>query len=636
MTNSKVLATFGAAGLALVLVWPAPGHAADLVLSGAIKSAAGEKMAGVTVSAKAVGSTITTSVFTDEDGAYYFPPMPAGGYRVWAQAISFETAKGDVDLGTMRRQDFTLQPITDFERQVRQLPGDLILAGLPEETADDKRMKRIIRNNCTGCHTPSYPMQHRFDENGWYAIIQTMKSINFGGVYNGQQARLNPVLNFFQKDLAAYLARARGPGQGSFKIVSRPRPSGEAARAVFREYDLPLNPDLELPARIPPNNGSDWTMGTPTRSGSLSHDATADADGNLWFTALMGNRTFTVGQVDAKTGQVRPYKVNTPSGMAASSHGILRDQHGTIWFNVHLARGEAAKGALGKIDPRTGKLEVYIPPASMSTIDGPVTLDYDPTGNILAGTVDGALRFDPVAERFTEFKSVTPRNAKGGASASYGMASDPDGNLWWTQISFDILSRSDGRTGKSVEYRLPPLKDQMPMFTAADHRFYDDFAPDEIGTPLPWSQGPRRIGMDRSTGVLWIANSWAGSLTRVDTRTGDMSFVPFPNPTGNQPYHAIADNKHNVWASMWTTDQIARYEPSTGRWTMFDLPTRGTEVRLLSPRYLPNGDLELTFAYPRSSKIAVMTVRSEADLVTLEHHAQSASPDDNGGAPRPR
>jgi streptogramin lyase len=202
------------------------------------------------------------------------------------------------------------------------------------------------------------------------------------------------------------------------------------------------------------------------------------------------------------------------------------------------------------------------------------------------------------------------------------MASDPEGNLWWTQISFDILSRSDGKTAKSVEFRLPPVKEQMAIFNAADQKFYDDFAPHEIGTPMPWSQGPRRIGMDRSNGVLWIANSWGGSLTRVDTKTGDMSFIPFPNPAGNMPYHAMADSKHNVWASMWTTDQIAKYEPSTGKWTMFDLPTRGTEVRILSPRELPGGGLELTFTYPRSSKIAVMTFRSEADLAELKRQAQ--------------
>ena len=161
-----------------------------------------------------------------------------------------------------------LAPLTDFEQRVRQLPGDLILAGLPDATPDDQRLKQIVRNNCTSCHTPSYTLQHRFDETGWNAIIQTMKSINVYGIYK-PGAEPNQVLDFHQKELAAYLARARGPGAGGFKIVTRPRPTGEAARAVFKEYDVALNPDQALPAPDHPNDGSDWSLGTPSRVGSL-------------------------------------------------------------------------------------------------------------------------------------------------------------------------------------------------------------------------------------------------------------------------------------------------------------------------------------------------------------------------------
>src|SRR5262245_12008089 len=80
------------------LGFPPATHAADAVLSGTITSAAGEKLGGVTVSAKPVGGTVTTTVFTDAAGDYYFPALPAGKYRVWAQAVSFATAKTDIDL----------------------------------------------------------------------------------------------------------------------------------------------------------------------------------------------------------------------------------------------------------------------------------------------------------------------------------------------------------------------------------------------------------------------------------------------------------------------------------------------------------------------------------------------------------
>src|SRR6266436_4467739 len=90
-------------------------HAADHLLSGAITSRSGQKLEGVTVSAKREGSTITTSVYTDTAGNYFFPALPVGPYRVWAQALGFERSNGAVDLSAARRADFTLQEMTDPE-----------------------------------------------------------------------------------------------------------------------------------------------------------------------------------------------------------------------------------------------------------------------------------------------------------------------------------------------------------------------------------------------------------------------------------------------------------------------------------------------------------------------------------------
>src|SRR5829696_85687 len=294
-------------------------HSADFLLSGTVATTAGEKMGGVTVSAKADGSTITTTVFTDEAGAYYFPPMTAGKYRIWAQALAFETANGEVDLSAARKQNFTLNPMKEFEREVRQLPGDLVFAALPEETPQDAKMKTLVRNNCTGCHTLSYVLQHRFDEEGWYKVLDLMKNVNVSGVYIGHERKANGVIETNQKELAAYLARARGPGESSMKIKLRPRPSGEAARVVFTEVDVPLEESATHKRPLP--DGSDWSQGTPSKFGELLHDNYPDLDGNLWFTANTPNRTTTLGRVDFKTGETRMFKVAGQRGLAANSHG---------------------------------------------------------------------------------------------------------------------------------------------------------------------------------------------------------------------------------------------------------------------------------------------------------------------------
>src|SRR5438132_9485521 len=108
------------------------------LLSGTIKSALGQKMNGVTVSAKAEGQTITTSVFTDESGDYYFPGLKAGRYRVWAQADGFGTGRSEADLNAMRRKDFILLPIEDVKQE---LTGVQLLAAIPDRTPSERSIK---------------------------------------------------------------------------------------------------------------------------------------------------------------------------------------------------------------------------------------------------------------------------------------------------------------------------------------------------------------------------------------------------------------------------------------------------------------------------------------------------------------
>jgi hypothetical protein len=125
---------------------------ADALLTGAVTSATGAAMAGVAVSAKSDALPITTTVFTDLAGRYVFPPLANGKYHLWAQAIAYEAGRGDVDLTAARQQDFKLNPTRDF---VRQLQGDEFLAALPEVSADDARMKTMVRKTCTARADPS-------------------------------------------------------------------------------------------------------------------------------------------------------------------------------------------------------------------------------------------------------------------------------------------------------------------------------------------------------------------------------------------------------------------------------------------------------------------------------------------------
>ena len=613
MHSAPLLTTVSALTLALssMVFCAPPALAADAIISGIVKDAAGAPMGGVTVSAKAAGSTVTTSVYTDEQGAYYFPALPAGNYRVRAQAVTFETATNMVAADGKAKQDFAMKPMKDF---VKQLPGDILLAALPSDTPEDARMHRLVRSNCTACHSASYVLQHRFDEEGWDKILGWMKQVNVYGIKVDRPPQ--DVINHNQKELAAYLARARGPGESSMKFDKmRPRPSGEAARVVFREYDVPVNPLSGLPDKTTTNDGSDWALGTPSGIGSVVHDSWVDRDGNPWFTTNVPNRTSSLTKIDAKNGELKNFRLPGPGGFAGPTHGMTIDPKGLIWFNVNVG-----KGSLGRMDPKTEKVDVFTPPEGMMPTGGATTVDYDGKGRIWVSAPEGALMFDPATEKFTEFKSPTFKTPNGNG-VTYGIAADRDGKGWWAQMALDIIGIGDPATGKSSDLKLLPIKSELDLLSTADRAFYDKAVAPDFNAPTPWQHGPRRMGTDKNADILYIAASWGGHFVKVNTKTNETTTIPLPNPKANLPYHVHVDSKGAAWTNMWMTDQVARYNPTENKWTLFDLPTRGGEVRYVSVMETEKG-AQVALPYFRANKVAVMTFRSEADLQAARTAAQ--------------
>jgi streptogramin lyase len=608
---------FAAMATALVLSASARAYGTDEngdLLAGTVKSDSGEKMRGVTVSAKVEGKTITTSVFTDQQGDYYFPPMPAGEYEVWAQADTFATTRANIKLTSTRHQDFVLKPIKDFQRQ---LTGDQLLASLPDGTPDDRRLKRVFRNSCTSCHQPNYILQERFDVAGWTAILDLMKRVNVAGGYLGEKSEPAPIIDFHEKELAAYLARVSGPQPSAMNFKLRPRPTGEAARAVFTEYEVPIAPDEKSGTEYITNDGSDWSLGTPSSlSGAHGiHDAQADLNGNIWFSYNVANHDISLGRVDAKTGALKTFKVPGLHGFAANGHGLTRDQQGNLWFNVS-AGVEGGPGRLAKVDPITEKIEFFTPPQGMT---GPTTaagtVDVDGKGKIWATTGPGAVRFDPQKKEFTEFKSPVYENSDG-IGSTYGLAADADGNAWWAQMNMDTLSKSDIKSGKVTQVKLAPVSMETDLVTNEERNVYARAGSTWV-IAVPWAEGPRRLGADKNAHLIWVCDWWGGNLAKIDTRSLKVTMVPLPRPDAQQPYQAQVDSNHNVWINLMNADEVIKFDPKTSKWVEYPFPTLGAETRYVS-LLEKDGALQVILPYSRARKVARMTLRTEKELESLK------------------
>ncbi len=521
-------------------------------------------MEGVTVSAAAVGGTINTSVYTDDQGRYYFPSASAGKYRVWAQAIGFQAGRADVELnpaGKMRR-DFTLAIAKDFERQ---LTSPEWLSALPDNKPEDVRMKLIFVHSCTTCHSAAFALQNKFDEAGWTAILARMETIN---VYGKPGEPPSPVIQHYKQELLAYLTKVRGPGPSPLKIKPFPRPTGEASRAVITEFNIP---SAANPNELVDQDGSDWSEGIPSGgNGSAGlHDLTIDQNGNAWITNGTENRNRSFLKLDVETGKVTNFRLPAPNGFARGTHGITHDQNGIVWINLFENGGTFGRGSLLRLDPKTEKYEVFTPPAEMGPVG--ISVQVDGRGRVWA-TSDGAIAFDPSTKEFTYFKPLTP------GTGGYGVTGDSAGNGWFCQPGLDIVGIADFSTKKVSEIRLPARPGMEEISTDEDRKFYPS-AQSTFTTSILPAEGPRRMAAQGDN--VWWSNWFGQSISRANIRTHQVEYFNAPILNGS-PYAMIADKNGMLWVAFPNDDRVAKLDSSTRQWTVYDLPSHGTNTRFIT------------------------------------------------------
>ncbi len=533
-------------------------------LEGTITSASGETLYGVVVTAHAAGKTYSTSVFTNDNGMYNFPSLEQGNYKVWAQATGFDREEASVNLGDSGRvrQDFSLPAFNDI---ARQLTGSEWIANLPEDTREDHRMKLIFRNNCAGCHIPNFVLQNRFDEDGWRKIVTTMEKLTIFGVPPGPDSPVAPLIQHYNDELSAYLAKIRGPGEMPMELKPFPRPRGEAARVVITEYNMKSG----LTGEYVVQDGSDWTMGIASKYEAKGpHDVEPDPFGYIWIADSQVDGLRTVSRLDPGTGEIRDYKLPSKDGLAGASHGLVIDQKGNAWFN--------GDGGFIKVDPQTDVTSYYKPPAGVGAVGG--TLDVDNQGRIWASSREGAIRYDPSTGIYTDYKSeITAYEGR-----TYGVAVDALGNGWWAQMAIDKVGMGNGRTGEVKIVDIDRVDRWDDLMTEDDKEIFASIGSD-WNSATPWAQGPRRLGGEKNGNYIWVANYWGNNISRIDIRTHEVKNFEYPNQSAFPGiYDTTIDKNGMVWMNLMNADTVARFNPKTEEWTEFRLPTLGTETRFIS------------------------------------------------------
>ena len=598
-------------GAATVATQDAVGATSAAGLIGTVHGPDGAPLGGIAVYAKGVDKTITTTVFTGEQGEYVFPALAPGPYRLWAQAVGFETSRAAVTLRADQRavQAFALRTIADVAPQLSEAEW---MAALPVRTRQQRRMKEILRVNCAMCHSIASILQHRHDEPGWLALVDQMAQFN--------RANRRPTVEFHKAELAHYLASVRGPDSPPLEFSILPRPAGAAARVVFTQYDIPLENAADGMVVL---DGNDWSEGRATHRGYLNHDVVVAPDGNVWLTAFPPPDK-TLYRIDIATGQVTWYAVAAADGQGTrNSHGIVVGDTGRIYFT--------AGNALGRVDPETDTFELLAPPPEIA---GPVAQDLDlaPDGAIWATTRQGAYRFDPAANRWDRYGSVNPFDG-----ATYGVAADAGGNGWWTQFNANRLGKADPRTGMTFEVLLrPPWRlDQEDTRTPEDIAFYRSIGALAEGgdggiNMIPGAMAPRRMGSDKNGEFLYVANFNGENVVRIDTET--LATKYYRLPIESHPYRVVVDGHHDAWVSMMGDDWLLKLDARTEQWSMYQLPVLNCDNRYVVSDHLRD---EIWIPCARTSQAVRMQFRTPEQVRALAAGALPPLPRAAAAEPRP-
>jgi hypothetical protein len=168
--------------LLLALTAPPQALAADsgaVALQGTVRSDAEGAMGGVMVSATKGGSTITTTVVTDEHGHYTFPAsrLTPGKYDLAIRAVGYEVdgfPNAMVAAGKPSTADLKLRKAKQLYTQLTDAEWMMSAPGTLQQ--------RQFLSNCDGCHSLQRIFQSTHTADEWQQVYKRMSSYSPGSV----------------------------------------------------------------------------------------------------------------------------------------------------------------------------------------------------------------------------------------------------------------------------------------------------------------------------------------------------------------------------------------------------------------------------------------------------------------------
>jgi streptogramin lyase len=536
MGRLTLLAGVSLLAFTLFVTAPTSSAAQGVALAGQVTSAKEGAMEGVVVSAKKVGSTVTISVSTDEEGRYSFPAarLEPGQYTLSIRAIGYELdapKTADIKSAAPTTADIKLRPTKNLPKQMSNAEWFISFPGT------DNQKKALL--NCISCHNLDRIVRSQYDAEQFIEVFDRMTGYYPGSTPQHPQRLIGnarrqlgqgPAVKAFSEYLASI--NLSKDDVWTYELKTLPRPKGRATRAIITEYDLP-------------------------RKLIQPHDVILDEQGIVWFSRFAEQ---FLGRFDPKTGDYKEFAIPVlKPGYPLGTLDLRIDQAGDLWV------GMMYQGGVARFDKKTETFQVWSMPKELQT-DAAQSGHLDPSATHIDGKVwvknsDGSqiLRLDPKTGQWENLGSFSDPST-GRRLGVYGIPADRDNNLYLLDFQTSNIGRIDAKTREFKVYR------------------------GQIANSRP------RRGIVDDHNRLWYAEYAGNAVGMFDPKTEQVREWVLPTPWG-QPYDVVPDKNGEAWTGSMMNDRVSRLDPTTGEFVEYLLP-KTTNIRRV---FVDNSTNPVTF-----------------------------------------
>jgi virginiamycin B lyase len=256
--------------------------------------------------------------------------------------------------------------------------------------------------------------------------------------------------------------------------------------------------------RFNPASANFTVVDVPT-PGSFPFRIITDAQGQVWFTELLGNK---LAVYDPALNELQEY--NVPSSFAGPAD-LAFDRQGNLWFT------EAYNESVSEFQPATKTFtEHHLSSTDPSRyISSPVGIAIASNGHVWFADHGGSwiVEFNPVSQAVERYATGFPQGLGYAIAIPNGVLIDGQGRIWFCEHGGNAIGYYDPTSRTMVEFPIPtgPISTALWITqTANGDIWFTEWSANKIGVVR--TQVPVSISVHVSASQLTIA---AGSATTV-------------------------------------------------------------------------------------------------------------------------